>query len=323
MVTRLSSHRNTRRGGQWQNDMTDSFEYLDVRNAADRGSVHFSYSRPEQRWLHRSLIRAVERLSGQSHLERMYRGWAADAPRAENFFAAAIRLLDIDIDIDEAAWACVPQDGPVLFVANHPFGVIDGLLMGHLATRVRPDTRIMTHSLLCQIPEAREFLLPIDFGGTPEAAQTSAMTRRRCVEWLRTGHAVGVFPAGSVSTAPSPLRGPAVDAAWHPFAAKLALIPGVTVIPVCFQGENSRLFQIASHLHYALRVALLFRESRRRQGTRISVALGEAVKGEELAGLGSRAAVIRELRRRTLSLRGPGAPPPELEFRWPAHISFD
>jgi len=303
--------------------MTETFDYAYLRNHAQHRAVRFSYSRPEQRWLSRNIIRAIERLSGQPRLERLYRGWAVNPPDDENFFAAAMRLLDIGTDIDESALARVPSEGPVLFVANHPFGVIDGLIMGHLATRVRPDTKIMTHSLLCQIPEAREFLLPIDFGGTPEAVQTSAMTRRRCVEWLRGGHAVAVFPAGSVSTATTPLRGPVVDAAWHPFAAKLALLPGVTVVPVCFQGQNSRLFQFASHIHYALRVALLFWESRRRQSTRISVTIGAPLRAEDLAEPGSRQAVIRELRHRTLSLRTPDAPPPDLEFRWPRHISFD
>lgn len=304
-------------------DLTRTLDYLDIRSRAARPAVRFSYSRPEQRWLNRSVIRAIEWLSGQPHLERLYRGWATNPPAGENIFAAATRLLDIRVDIDEALWAQVPRHGPVLFVANHPFGVIDGLLMGDLATRVRPDTRIMTHSLLCQIPEAREYLLPVDFAGTPEAVQTSALTRRRCAEWLRSGHAVAVFPAGSVSTTVSAFSGPAVDTTWHPFAAKLALIPGVTVVPVCFHGQNSRLFQIASHIHYALRVALLFRESRRRAGTRIAVSIGEPVTAAELARLGPREAVVKELRRRTLSLRGPGAPAPELEFRWPGYISFD
>lgn len=303
--------------------MSETFDYLDIRKANDHEGVRFSYSRPDQRWINRSLIRLIERLSGQPHLERLYRAWAADPREGENLFAAAVRLLAIKADMDEGAWARVPRGGPVLFVANHPFGVIDGLLMGDLATRVRPDTKIMTHSLLCQVPEARDYLLPVDFGGTSDAVHTSAMTRRRAVDWLRNGHAVAIFPAGSVSTAPSPFRGQAVDAAWHSFAAKLALLPGVTTVPVCFQGENSRLFQIVSHVHYALRVALLFRESRRRQGTRISVALGEPVSAGQLAMLGGREAVIRELRRRTLSLRGPDAPPPELEFRWPRHITFD
>ena len=303
--------------------MTEAIDFLSARSEAEPSVIRFSYSRPEQRWLTRSLIRAIERMSGQPYLERLYHSWAANPPRGENIFTAAIRLLDIEVEALPDAWARVPRSGPVLFVANHPFGVIDGLLMGHLATSIRPDTKIMTHSLLCQVPEAREFLLPVDFGGTPTANQTSALTRRRSMEWLRQGHAVAVFPAGSVSTAQNPVRGHALDAAWHTFAAKLALLPDVTVVPVCFHGQNSRLFQLASHLHYALRIALLFRETRRRAGSRIGVSVGEPVTARELAAMGSRDEVVAELRRRTLTLKGPAVPHPDLAFRWPAHINFD
>ncbi len=254
--------------------MIEAIKSLSVQDDVETAGVRFSYSRPEQRWLNRTMIRTIERLSGQPYLERLYRDWAANPPPGENIFAAAMRCLEIEIKTPPEAWARVPREGPVLFVANHPFGVVDGLMMGHLATAVRPDTKIMTHSLLCQVPEAREFLLPVDFGGTPQAAQTSAQTRRRSVEWLRGGHALAVFPAGSVSTAQNPFRGEALDAAWHPFAAKLARLPEVTVVPVCFHGQNSRLFQIASHIHYALRIALLFRETRVRAGTRIGVSVG-------------------------------------------------
>jgi putative hemolysin len=302
--------------------MTEVIDSLSGNAHARPVPLRFTYSRPDQRWLNRSLIRMIEQISGQPHLERLYRTWADNPLPGENIFAASMRLFGIEVNLQAGDWSSVPRRGPVLFVANHPFGVIDGLLMGHLATAIRPDTKIMTHSLLCQVPEAREFLLPVDFAGTPEAAQTSARTRLRCVEWLRQGHAVAVFPAGSVSTSQSPFHGPALDAAWHPFAAKLALIPGVTVIPVCFHGQNSRLFQLASHLHYALRVALLFRESRRRAGTSISVSLGEPISALKLSQLGSRDAVIKVLRRSTLCLKGPAAPHPDEEFRWPSHISF-
>lgn len=303
--------------------MNEAVECLPSGADTKTAPLRFTYSHPDQRWLNRSLIRMIERISGQPHLERLYRTWAENPPPGENIFAASIRLLDIAVDLRAGCWSKVPRNGPVLFVANHPFGVIDGLLLGHLATAIRPDTKIMTHSLLCQVPEAREFLMPVDFSGTLEAAQTSARTRLRCVEWLRHGHAVGLFPAGSVSTSQSPFHGPALDAAWHAFAGKLALIPGVTVIPICFHGQNSRLFQMASHLHYALRVALLFRESRRRTGTSVGVSVGEPVSAYRLNQLGSREAVIRELRRRTLALLGPDAPHPDEEFRWPRHISFD
>ena len=303
--------------------MNEAVDYLPARTDSEPRDIRFSYSRPEQRWLNRSLVRTIERLSGQPRLERLYRGWAANPPPGENLFAAAIRLLEIDVDTMSETWARVPKHGPVLFIANHPFGVIDGLLMGHLATSVRPDSKIITHSLLCQVPEARDFLLPVDFGKTPRAAQTSALTRRRSVEWLQQGHAVAMFPAGSVSTSQNPLRGPALDVAWHPFAAKLALLPGVTTVPVFFHGQNSRLFHLASHVHYALRIALLFRETLRRAGTRMSVSVGEPVSAAELAGIGPREAVVAELRRRTLSLRGATAPAADEAFRWPSHISFD
>ena len=303
--------------------MTEVIEYLASRSGHEPRDIRFTYSRPEQRWLNRSLIRSIERLSGQQRLERLYRDWAASPPPGENLFSAAIRLLEIEVDTMPEAWARVPKSGPVLFIANHPFGVVDGLLMGHLATLVRPDTKIITHSLLCQLPEARDYLLPIDFGKTPKAAQTSALTRRRSVEWLQQGHAVAMFPAGSVSTSQNPFRGPALDVAWHPFAAKLALMPGVTTVPVCFHGQNSRLFHMASHVHYALRIALLFRETLRRGGTCLSVSVGEPVTAAELAAIGPREAVVAELRRRTLSLQGLEPAAAGMAFRWPDHISFD
>jgi len=307
----------------WRQEMTDVIEYLPPHTEHEPSDVRFSYSRPEQPWVNRSVIRLIERLSGQPRLERLYRDWAASPLRGENFFTAAIRLLEIELDTMTEAWARVPKNGPVLFVANHPFGVIDGLLMGHLATLARPDTKIITHSLLCQVPEARDYLLPIDFGKTTQAAQTSALTRRRSTAWLQQGHAIAVFPAGSVSTSQNPFRGPALDVAWHPFAAKLALLPGVTTVPVCFHGQNSRLFHLASHVHYALRIALLFRETLRRSGTRMSVSVGEPVSAAELAAFGPREAVVAELRRRTMSLQGATAPSPDEVFRWPSHVNSD
>ena len=285
--------------------------------------IRFSYSRPEQPWWQRALIRSIEMASGQPHMERIYRAWAASKPEGENIFAAAVRLLGIGLDIDEAAWRKVPSSGPVLFIANHPYGVVDGLLMGHLATRVRPDTKIMTHSLLCQPPEAREYLLPVDFGGTPQAQATSLLTRRRTLDWLAAGHAVAIFPAGGVSTAQKPLTGPALNSAWHPFVAKLARSPGLTIVPVHFHGQNSRLFQLASHVNYALRIALIFRETSRRIGETFRVTVGEPFKLEGLPSQPNREALLGEMRRRTLSLAGPQGPDPELEFRWPSHIKWD
>lgn len=304
--------------------MSDLAHALPLTNSnAEAGEVRFSYSRAEQPWANRTAIRVIERLSGQPRLERLYRNWASKPHPNENLFSAAVRLLKLKIETDDADWAEIPVKGPVLFIANHPFGVIDGLMMGHLATRIRPDVKIMTHSLLAQAPEAKEFMLPVDFGGTPEAQLTSLQTRRRTMDWLSGGHAVVVFPAGGVSTAQKPFTGPALESPWHPFVAKLARMPDVTIVPVYFHGQNSRAFQVLSHIHYALRIALLFRETVRRIGTRIRVDVGKPLTQADLPQSGDRNEIVRCLRLKTLAMRHDAGFDALQEFKFPAHVNAD
>ena len=290
---------------------------------ADAGEVRFSYSRAEQPWANRTTIRIIERLSGQPRLEGLYRSWASKPHPHENLFNAAVRLLKIKIDIDQPALARIPTKGPVLFIANHPFGVIDGLMAGHLATRIRPDVKIMTHSLLAQAPEAKDFMLPVDFAKTPEAQMTSLQTRRRTMNWLATGHAVVVFPAGGVSTAQKPLTGPALESPWHPFVAKLARMPDVTIVPLYFHGQNSRAFHFLSHIHYALRIALLFRETVRRIGSTIRVEVGAPLTQSDLPQTQDRNEIMKFLRLKTLGLNAGAKHDLLQEFKFPAHVNAD
>jgi putative hemolysin len=124
--------------------------------------------------------------------------------------------------------------------------------------------------------------------------------------WLRDGHAIGIFPAGGVSTSERPLKGPAVDLAWAPLAAKLIRMSGATVVPVFFVGQNSRLFQLASHLSLTLRLSLVFRETARRIGTILKVRIGRPIPHAAIAHLQDRAELVQELRKRTFALAKPG-----------------
>jgi putative hemolysin len=304
--------------------MNEQVERLDFASAdTAQEDFSFSYSRPEFSWSRRLLIRSIEKVTGQHMLEQMYREWSANPSTGENIFAAAIRLLRIDLHTDFSAWRQLPKEGPLLVIANHPYGVLDGLSIGYLTTLVRPDVKIMTHSLLCQPKEVQGYMLPVDFGGTPEAQLTSLMTRRRAMEWLKDGHVVVVFPAGGVSTSQSPLRGHAIDNAWHPFIAKLARLPGVNIVPVFFHGQNSRLFQIATHVSYPLRLALLFHESVRKIGGKIKVSLGETVASSSLENTTDRVTFMKQLRSLVYGLAGADGPDGSQEFIWPKHIRFD
>ena len=285
--------------------------------------VDFTYSHDGQSRFRRKLIRTVERLSGQRKMHGLYQGWAAGGKRAgENVFDAALRLLGLS---PRMAGQChldgLPKTGGLLLVANHPFGIVDGLTMGHLGMALRGNVAIMTNSLLCKVPEIEPYLLPVDFSGTAAARRLTGETRRRATELLAAGQVVALFPAGGVATANSPLGKRAVDSAWHPFVGRLACLPGVTTLPVHFSGQNSRLFQAASHFSYPLRVALIFHETRRRMGQPVDLTLGQPIDSQDLQAM-DKGAVADFLRRKTVALAGSDAVNPDEVFIWPARVKW-
>jgi putative hemolysin len=123
---------------------------------------------------------------------------------------------------------------------------------------------------------------------------------------------VVVFPAGAVSTAPDKLGlKPAVDWRWQPFVSQLVQRSKATVVPVWFSGQNSRLFQIASHVSYTLRISLIFHEVRSRIGTALPVMIGAPIPYADLAAIKDRQALADHLRDRVYALARM-APPKKL-----------
>jgi putative hemolysin len=256
-----------------------------------------SYAAPEDSPLKRAVIRAVERLTGRERAERIYREVKRGLGPESNVWSEAIRGLDVQVRYDAERLAAVPRAGPLVVVANHPFGVIDGLLACHLVSLVRGDFKVVAMSILCRVPEVRDYVLPINFAETREAASTSARSRRDARSHLATGGCLIIFPGGAVSTSAKPF-GPALDADWHPFAGRLIMASKAAVLPVRFEGQNSRMFQLVSRFSYTLRLSMLVRETLVRMGTDISVRIGEVLPNEALgATLNAKqlAARLREL----------------------------
>ena len=264
--------------------------------------VRFSYSTSDQPAIQRVVIQAIEKMGGQRKLKKLYFQHQKSVSDGENFFDAAVRLLRLNVKYDEAELALTPATGPVLFIANHPYGVLDGITLTWLAIKVRPDTKVLANDVLCQAPEAAENLLPVAFAPTREARETNVNSRLAAQDWLKDGHAVGIFPGGGVATSEKPHKGQAVDLPWAPFAAKLLRNSKATVVPIFFTGQNSRLFQLASHLSLTLRLSLVFRETARRIGTGLNVRIGKPVPFNEIAHNEDRTELVMELRKRTYDL---------------------
>jgi putative hemolysin len=263
----------------------------------------FSYAVPTDPPVKRGLIRLMEKVTGQPKLKRLYLDNQRFPRPSESFWAAAVRSLALDVLYDEAALARLPRTGPTVFVANHPYGVLDGLVISWLVQKVRPDFLVLTNAVLMRAEEVRDYVLPIDFSETPEALAMNVKSRAAARAQLEKGGAVVVFPAGGVSTAPDRLgRRPAVDAAWQPFVAQLIQRSKATVAPIWFGGQNSRLFQIASHVSLTLRLSLIFHEVKTRMGTTLPVAVGAPIPFEELAPIKDRQAMADLLMARTYAL---------------------
>lgn len=258
----------------------------------------WTYSDPTDRWPRRALIRAIEAVTGQPQVKRLYDRHRHDRLPGESFWASCFRVMNISLEVRGDAHLTWPRTGPLVVIANHPFGVLDGLALAELVGGVRPDYRVLTNAVLTRAPETQPYLLPIDFSDTPAAMQTTLASRAAARAWLKDGGCLVLFPAGAVATAERPFARRAVDLPWKPFLGGLVQAAKADVAPVWFDGQNSRLFQIASHVSETLRLSLLFKEVRARFDGSLSLTPGAPIPYEALAGFATRQALTDALRRR-------------------------
>ena len=200
-------------------------------------------------------------------------------------------------------WSGVDQkDGPIILIANHPYGILDGLMMGHILSQTRGDFRILANSVFRKAEDLNRIVLPISFEGTRAAVQTNIATRKTALDYLGQGGAIGVFPGGTVSTAGRPFGRP-MDPAWRSFTARMIAKSNATVVPIYFDGHTSRLFQIASHLHSTLRRGLLIKEFKKRVDTPVRVVIGEPIGRDVLDPLATQSKQMMDfLRKATYEL---------------------
>jgi len=252
-----------------------------------RGHVarDISYASSAQTRGGRALIRVLENATGRISLIRRAEGYEAEMERGRDFWDVMVDRYGLSLDIVGGSLSNIPAGGPLILIANHPYGILDGLMMGHILSRVRGDFRILANSIFRKAEALNRIILPISFDETKAAVQENIETRRRALDYLARGGAIGVFPGGTVSTALRPFSCP-MDPGWRSFTARMVAKSGATVVPMFFDGHNSRLFQLASHLHETLRLALLIKEFKSRVGEPVRVVIGEPIDRARLNALG-------------------------------------
>lgn len=276
-----------------------------MENQPTLGWAKLTYADASDPLWKKGLIEAVERLSGRPQIERLYNEVRfLDVP-VRDLWELALRQLQIHLDADLRQLEKIPREGPLVFIGNHPFGVVDGLMLAFLISRVREDHFLLVNEVLTRDPRLSGHLLPIDFRPIPQARVTNVTTGQEALRRMQAGHALGIFPSGGVATSKT-FFGPAEDLEWKRFAIKLIQQSRATVVPVFFHGQNSRMFQIVSQFSMPLRLGMLLYETKNKIGKTFRAEIGDPLPYTALEGFSSRDALLEFLRQHTLQLGKPG-----------------
>ncbi len=261
-----------------------------------------SYSFSARSRAGRTLIRSIENVTGRPRLLRLARGYEREVEAGRNFWEVMQERYRISIEFMGGGLDNIPRKGPLVVVANHPYGILDGLAMGRMLQITRGDFKIIANTVFKKARDLDEVILPIDFSETKDAQRLNIATRKAALGYLAGGGAIAIFPGGTVSTAARPFDRP-MDPPWKPFTARMIAKSEAAVVPVFFDGANSRIFQLASHLNYTLRMALLINEFESRVGEPLRVNIGTPLPREEIrARAGDSRALMDYLRAETYRL---------------------
>ncbi len=244
---------------------------------------HLTYANDHDPTWKRVLITTLERLAGRDYFVPLYERWRADfVGKTNDIMTPALQILNVELQVVSGALPERLEPGtPLVIVANHPFGIVDGFGILALAERLNRPYRILIHKDLVKVPEIRPYALPISFEDTKEAQAENIRVRREALDLLAKGTTIVVFPAGGVATAPTPFDR-AVELPWKTFTARMILAARAHVLPVYFEGQCSPLFQLLSRIGLTLRLAFILREFRKRVGKPLKAHIGRLIDYQDM-----------------------------------------
>ena len=262
-----------------------------------------SYANTFTNPVQRNTIKTLELLTGKLHLLRKVRQFEKmGIPVGQPFWKQALDLLGINLHTKQSEIAKIPKKGSLVITANHPHGLVDGMVLAELIGKVRTDYKILTRSLLTGVKQIDQFMIPVPFDHEENALKKSLEMRKSAMDHLKKGGVIVVFPSGKVASSET-MFGNVVEGDWNPFTAKLIQKSGASVLPIFFPGSNSRIYQIANQVSATLRQGLLIYEVVHAMNKPQSPFVGSLIKQDEIASWKSDPrGFMRWLREQTLEL---------------------
>lgn len=265
--------------------------------AQDISYANSAESKPGQ-----TVVKLLENATGRLSLIKRARGYQDEVARGRDFWQVIVERYGLSLNIVGGSIDQIPKTGPVILIANHPYGILDGLMLGHILSLVREDFRILAHTVFQKSDELKQCILPVSFEETKQAMRDNLTTRKQALDFLADDGAIGIFPGGTVSTGRTLFARP-IDPIWRTFTARMIAKSNAKVVPIFFDGHNGRIFQMASHLHQTLRLGLLMQEFRKRIDSPVRLVIGDPIPQQQLQARSKDASALMDyLRKATYDL---------------------
>jgi putative hemolysin len=275
------------------------------------------WSHPLGRWLTRYFATPLELTLSIDALNAVYHRYQ-QIPGPQDFFTKALQALSVEYTVAQSDREKIPRAGSLVIVANHPYGGVEGIILGHLLNSIRADVKILGNFLLDTVPDIRAHLVSVDPFGRQASVRSNAAVYKQSIRHVAGGGALVVFPAGEVAHWHLRQR-QVTDSPWSAHIGRLIRHTQARVLPVYFPGCNSLQFHLLGLLNPRLRTVLLPRELTNKQHRRFDLLIGKPIPWARMASFTSAERLTgylrfhtdflanRPIRKRRLRVRGIGA----------------
>jgi len=268
-----------------------------------KDNITFTFATSEVNIFGQNFIKVAELFTGKLKLKKLYDQYLEENNPPENFWHDAVSKLQLKINTTFHSKNYIPSTGRLIVIANHAFGVADGVTLCSLISKARQDYKIITHKVLRQAEAVKEKIIPIDFSQSKKAVLSNIYARKEAEEILLKDGVLVIFPSGQIATKANLKKNTkAYDGEWKHFVSKLVIKAKSPVLPIYFEGENSQLFHIANKIGQVFRYSLMMYELKRKIGHTINIHIGEIIPYSHMEEIGDLIQITKLLRQKTYSL---------------------
>ena len=265
--------------------------------------IAFTFASSEVNFLSQQFIKLIELLTGKIKLKKLYDQYLLEDNPPEQFWNDAIRKLKLDLKTTYKDGSYIPKKGRLIIVANHAFGVADGVSLCSIVSNIRQDYKIITHKVLRQADAVKEKIIPIDFSLNRQAMLSNIEARKQAEQVLLNNGVIVIFPSGQIATKENlKFTTKAHDGEWKQFVSKLIVKTKSPVLPSYFEGQNSQFYHIANKMGQTFRYSLLMFELTRKIGDTINLHFGRIIPYADLEKADSLIEITKLIRQKTYSL---------------------